>query len=103
MSCQHSRMKFISLSEKIESNDIDLKTALEADVEHAKQDPNEEVYKNNLDNYDDLPPVEEFVKEMELVASFHEESDSLIWGFGDKDNMNKLTADLVQKEISLSS
>lgn len=83
---------------EIETGDADLETVLKADMEMAETDPNEEIHQNNLD---ELPPVEEFVKEMALVASYHEESDSLIWCFGDRNNMNDLTAELVRKEIEL--
>jgi hypothetical protein len=85
---------------KIEAGEADLETVLQTDVENAKENPNEEIYQDNLD---DLPPEEDFVAEMELVVSYHEESESLIWGFGDREHTNELTADLAKKEIELES
>jgi len=78
------------------SKDTSLEEILRADKQRAEEDPNEEMYISNLD---DLPPEEEFVQEMDLVASYHEESGSLLWGFGDTDR--DLTTQLTEKELEI--
>ena len=82
----------------VEDRDADLEEVLRADMERAAEESNEETYVSNLD---DLPPVEEFAQEMDLVASYHGDSGSLLWGFGDKDQ--DLTTHLTQKELELET
>jgi len=82
----------------VEAADADLEEVLRADVERAAESPNEETFISNLD---ELPSEEEFVQEMDLVASYHEDSGSLLWGFGDRDQ--DLTTHLTQKELELET